>query len=750
MLNVWHHILAQLVASFVALRISVKGATIVDKDRAALTEQLLRGTPFHIMSEQDRSRKTTNLHRNAIKDPSKKWWSKTIPYVFASDFNSAHRAIIEKAHREIESSSCVRFVPRAYEWDYIEYVSKAGCNAVVGRQGGRQEVSLQVPVCLKQSIAVHETLHALGFYHEQSRSDRDQYIRVNLDNVIPQYRFAYQIEDTNNLNTPYDYGSIMHYSTTYFAMDLRKPTMVALTPGKHIARSSQMTLIDKQRVNSLYQCDPSIVIDTLPFLTEGCAPHAYHVASENGSTCAKMAGICGITLVVMLSINPKLQNGTRCEKPLPEGTPICCRLDVGVTDQPTTTNVVTMTTTTTEKTTSLPIPRFTSQSVTVAVGTSALRPLGLVTTTTTPKTESQPMQRPASQLITVPIGTTTRPPLAILSTGCDLYWGVNNALSAADGCRIAAQVCGLELEALFRLNAFLNGGKSCNLATDDVICCRHQAGFSGPAVSMVSPLLLWITICLCYHPTRCAPAAVAAKSGDPRDSLSLKSLPGTPFHILSEAEHQHQQTNAVQRNAHRDPNKRWPHHIVPYLMPTEFDAAQRTVIEKAHREIESGTCIRFKSHTIEPDYIQYTAKWREGCHADIGRQGGRQEVNLEAPGCVHQGVVIHETLHALGFYHEQNRSDRDEYIAIDYSNIIPIHRHNFKKEPTRNLNTPYDFNSIMHYGSNHFAVDPAKPTMISQKAGTKIAPSRNHMSKIDRLRVNLLYHCSGSAVKQAS
>lgn len=60
------------------------------------------------------------------------------------------------------------------------YVS---CAALPGRVGDKQVLSLQRFGCVRHGIIQHEMMHTLGFYHEHTRSDRDQYVKINWDNV---------------------------------------------------------------------------------------------------------------------------------------------------------------------------------------------------------------------------------------------------------------------------------------------------------------------------------------------------------------------------------------------------------------------------------------------------------------------------------------------------------------------------------------------------------------------------------------
>ena len=61
-------------------------------------------------------------------------------------------------------------------------------------------------------------------------------------------------------------------------------------------------------------------------------------------------------------------------------------------------------------------------------------------------------------------------------------------------------------------------------------------------------------------------------------------------------------------------------------------------------------------------------------------------------------IVAHEIGHAMGFYHEQSRSDRDTYLQIFLNKVRPGREHNFALMPTKNFCLPYDYSSVMHYG----------------------------------------------------
>ncbi|XP_075423569.1 astacin-like metalloendopeptidase isoform X2 [Ascaphus truei] len=201
------------------------------------------------------------------------------------------------------------------------------------------------------------------------------------------------------------------------------------------------------------------------------------------------------------------------------------------------------------------------------------------------------------------------------------------------------------------------------------------------------------------------------------------------------------------RNALNCPGKTclWPRSggglvHVPYIMSDNYTSVERKVIRAAMDEVMVLTCIRFTPRTREPDYLRIRP--RDGCWSYIGRVGGAQDVSLMKSGCLHRGIIQHELLHALGFQHEQCRSDRDKYIRINWINISQDKERNFYKMSTQNLGVPYDYLSVLHYGKFAFASDAGKPTLEPTGNPSALIGQRVGLSSLDVVKMNKLYKCS--------
>ena len=65
-----------------------------------------------------------------------------------------------------------------------------------------------------------------------------------------------------------------------------------------------------------------------------------------------------------------------------------------------------------------------------------------------------------------------------------------------------------------------------------------------------------------------------------------------------------------------------------------------------------------------------------------------------------KGIIAHEFAHALGLIHEQSRPDRDTFVEIFRSNIMPDKLDNFLLVPFSLYLSQYDYGSMMQYEPN--------------------------------------------------
>lgn len=134
--------------------------------------------------------------------------------------------------------------------------------------------------------------------------------------------------------------------------------------------------------------------------------------------------------------------------------------------------------------------------------------------------------------------------------------------------------------------------------------------------------------------------------------------------------------------------------------------------------------------------------------------------------CMRNGAMIHELGHVIGFNHEHQRPDRDDFILIHFENINPGIFLSWYKKPIWNVNfsflnlafhfafdrfthgvvdtmgTKYDFSSVMHYPFFAFAeyYDESRPAMTLKDGSIDaIYREAEFLSDIDIHKTQLYY-----------
>ena len=198
----------------------------------------------------------------------------------------------------------------------------------------------------------------------------------------------------------------------------------------------------------------------------------------------------------------------------------------------------------------------------------------------------------------------------------------------------------------------------------------------------------------------------------------------------------------------------WMDRTLRFKIDNAVPQQTKTLIQRAMRHWQENTCLKFiQASTHTQDYVKFVNRYNGCFSTHVGREGGIQYINLPFD-CNHLGIVIHEIGHALGFWHEQSRPDRDRYVRVNLNNTSPLNWFNFLKmrdSVVDHQGSHYDYGSIMHYHLNSFS----KPgctgsdcitlsisnTSEYVRQGSPLVGWWQNLSDQDILQTNRFYSC---------
>jgi len=205
-------------------------------------------------------RHETDLKRNVMRNRRKLWPNKVVYYSVNQNLKHLRPKIADAIGR-FHDKTCLKFreVDVSYGGDHIKMIKGNGCWSKMGRSGGGQSLSLGSG-CEYVGVVLHELMHAIGIWHEQSRHDRDDYVEVLWHNIKPgrENNFKrYEHGKVDTLNLPYDWDSVMHYDRYLYSVGGNKPTIIARgQPWRKLGGQLRGTLTknDIKEINALYDC----------------------------------------------------------------------------------------------------------------------------------------------------------------------------------------------------------------------------------------------------------------------------------------------------------------------------------------------------------------------------------------------------------------------------------------------------------------------------------------------------------------
>ncbi|ALC39804.1 CG15253 [Drosophila busckii] len=205
------------------------------------------------------------VHQRTNSDkPIDLWPHNTVYFRLSDDIEHDQLDYIYKAMTIIEDNSCIHFQEASASQPYYVNIStdQSFCYSSVGFIGDVQQLNLESsPLgtrCFRLGTVLHEMLHTLGFNHEHSAHNRDEFIELINENIQPDATDNFEKAPKgkeHKYSDVYDYNSVMHYRHTAFGKFADAITIVPVQPGADdMGQREKMSAIDILKLNALYGC----------------------------------------------------------------------------------------------------------------------------------------------------------------------------------------------------------------------------------------------------------------------------------------------------------------------------------------------------------------------------------------------------------------------------------------------------------------------------------------------------------------
>uniref|UniRef100_A0A915M800 Metalloendopeptidase n=1 Tax=Meloidogyne javanica TaxID=6303 RepID=A0A915M800_MELJA len=193
-----------------------------------------------------------------------------------------------------------------------------------------------------------------------------------------------------------------------------------------------------------------------------------------------------------------------------------------------------------------------------------------------------------------------------------------------------------------------------------------------------------------------------------------------------------------------DLSRRWKKFPIPFIIQKDVN---RQAILEGIENWERTTCITFEEKEELPsDSSGLNFVFGEGCFSNVGMVKGRNQRIGIGKNCDNPFVVSHEIAHALGFFHEQSRWDRDDFVEIQFNNILPGFLNQFLKfssSLTTTFGIKYDLGSVMHYDAFGYAKEGMATILTKDVNYQETIGQRFRLSFDDVKKMNFAY-CNAS------